>query len=88
MKRGILNLNKQQADALYTILLGNQENISQSLLNKFLVEPNDDENFIVELSEEDVDIILDIMPIPSKDDVEILISTRSKISQFLLKLRS
>lgn len=89
MERGTIVLSNNQAIALRKGLL-NQGFANESLLRKLepVINPADlDADFIVEISEEDAETMLDSMPIPNQDTDPNLISSRIKIQNFLAKCR-
>lgn len=91
MERGIVSLYNAELLALQQVAVS-QGCLNQELLQKLnpvLGLPKDDVTQLhsVLLSEEDAEVLLDCMPVPTQDDPELLKQARLKIQNFLAAQR-
>ena len=89
MKRGTVSLNNIELGVLHGLAVLNGCN-QQALLNKLTPVENVTDQMqehTVLVSEDEVEILLDCMPIQSHDLDQALVSARVKLQQFLAKSR-
>lgn len=82
MKRGMLSLSPDQVKISLQALAASTPH---PLTNKLKAAANQ-ANPVVEVSEQEVEVLLDVLPPPSPDQPN-LTETRQHIQSFLLKLR-
>jgi len=89
MERGTVSLNNNELAALHDLAIKQGCN-KKDLINKLLpvigeVDPN--KSHTVQISEDDAEIILDCLPVPSDDVDPNLSSSRIKIQEFISRCR-
>ncbi|MCB9813707.1 MAG: hypothetical protein H6772_04865 [Pseudomonadales bacterium] len=89
MQRGVIRLSNQELIILSNFLIS-KDCQEENLLFKLKPVENlidQTQELDVLISENEAEIVLDCMPIPSKQDDPNLISARTKLQQFIAKLR-
>jgi hypothetical protein len=83
MNRGSISLTDSELKYLHQLLA--DSGADELLVNKF-APTGQDANLVI--SEEDVELILDVLPIPSQEQPETIRRIRQKMSVFLSSLRN
>jgi len=88
MQRGVLKLTNQQLDICLQQLANSSQNVK--FLKERLTHAREVENSnpTVELSEDEVDILLDVLPAPQENEIKELSVLRQNLQKFLMQLRS
>lgn len=86
MKRGVLSFRPDEILEIGT-MLHSIEPQPIELTQKFTIDKDADEHVIIQLSEDEVEIILDSLPMPAADEPSPLTHVRNKLSAFLSQLR-
>lgn len=89
MERGTISLTNLELTVLYEMALA-QGCDKQDLVDKLQPVPgaiDQSQEHIVQISEEEAEIMLDCMPMPSPENDPNLVSSRIKIQQFLAHCR-
>lgn len=85
MERGILLLT--QVEYLYLAELLQTESVQAQLLQKFKPSSaGSGQNIKIQLSSEEVESLLDLLPMPDKSEPTALTTTRQKLQSFLTEL--
>lgn len=85
MKRGVLNLTKDELKLLSTHLR-DLEYVPANLLETITPERGRKDSTL-ELSEEDVESLLDCLPMPDAQEQQLVTQTRNQLRTFLSQLR-
>ncbi|NCN87556.1 MAG: hypothetical protein GW941_01525 [Candidatus Pacebacteria bacterium] len=85
MQRGILYLTKNEAQVSYHLLKSSTQDVSGFTQRLELVINGSEELSTVEVSREDVETLLDVLPIPNQSEDPIYKVLRNKLSMFLAK---
>jgi hypothetical protein len=85
MQRGILNLTKKEAELSYRLLENSAQNISSFRQRLQLVLKGSEELTKIEVSRDDVEALLDALPIPTDPANPTYQVLRNKLSMFLAK---
>lgn len=88
MQRGVLKLTNQELDICIQQLASSSQNVQ--FLKERLTHAREVESSIttVELSEEEVDILLDVLPAPQGNEIKELSNLRQNLQKFLMQLRN
>ncbi len=91
MERGVIKFNNLELTALHN-LATQYASTNQALLAKLapiadLVVTDQLHEHVVEISEDEAEVLLDSMPIPTTDSPAEITSARLKIQQFLARSR-
>lgn len=86
MKRGLLTLNSLELTQLQTKLT--QSFLSALLLAKLMSKPDPASEIKIELSEEEGESLLDLLPIPMPTEPADLANLRINLQHFLQALRA
>ncbi len=84
MLRGVVILSTSEADAAQAVLAQYSQK-SDLLIQKLSAAPASP---YLELSEDEAERILDVLPAPSEHQSEVSLMLRKKIATFLLELRT
>ncbi|MEN8252765.1 MAG: hypothetical protein ABFQ62_00090 [Patescibacteria group bacterium] len=88
MQRGVLKLNNKQLDVCLQQLAGSSQDV-QFLIEKLThAKETVSLSATVELSEDEVDILLDALPAPQANEIKDLSSLRQNLQKFLMQLRN
>jgi hypothetical protein len=83
MQRGLITFTQTQLQTLLHLVLTNT-----LLTQKLTILPENNNSKIVELSADEVELLLDSLPMPNSTEEETLTELRKTLSTFLIKLRS
>lgn len=88
MQRGVLRISDQQLDICLQQLASSSQNV-QFLKEKLThARETKHSNTTVELSEDEVDILLDVLPTPQTNEIKNLTILRKNLQEFLMQLRN
>ncbi|NCN03703.1 MAG: hypothetical protein GW942_01350 [Candidatus Pacebacteria bacterium] len=85
MQRGILNLTKKEAQLSDSLLENSIQDVSSFRQRLQLVINGSDELSKIEVNRNDVEALLDSLPIPTKSEDSIYQVLRNKLFMFLAK---
>ncbi|NCS97610.1 MAG: hypothetical protein GW762_03425 [Candidatus Pacebacteria bacterium] len=84
MQRGTLTLTNSEQQMLSSLIEASA--VASSLIASRLKQPSHDTENIIELSSEEAESVLDLLPIPSVAEPNEITSARQKLSAFLQNL--
>lgn len=86
MKRGLINLLHLEIQQALNYITKNEEN--KLLISKLEAGLKNGQQTQVQVSEEELEILMDNLPIPKQGEDQALNNLRTKVQMFLSKLRS
>jgi len=87
MQRGILKLTGPQIDLSLQLLASSPQKVQFLSERLTHAKAHSDANPSIELSEDEVDILLDVLPAPAPDENKSLTNLRINLQHFLMDLR-
>jgi uncharacterized lipoprotein YehR (DUF1307 family) len=85
MQRGILHLTKEEAKLLLQRVSFSVQDISKVAMRLTMAANADQPESTIQVNREEVEALLDILPIPSQENNQQYQVIRSKLTAFLLK---
>jgi hypothetical protein len=85
MQRGILSISKPEAALSLILLESSSQDVSTILQRLQMIIDDEKEESIIEVNREEVEALLDVLPIPSETEDPIYKLLRSKLSVFVTK---